>query len=311
MNNRIFSMVMIIALLLFSVVSFAEETPVELTFEEPEKEWVNILLLGGDSRSTKGYARTDCMMIVSFNREESLMKLTSIMRDTWVKMPGMNKSNKINAANVFGGPELSVQTVNEYFGTDIEDYVLINMNDLVDIIDIIGGIDIEIESREVSQVNKNARDSMSFIRGYEGASQISGSGMQHLNGLLATAYARNRYSDNDYYRVMRQQKVILAIAQKLQDMDVDELMSKVDAIRGHINTSMDDDELKDIATAGMVVEIADVEQFRIPADGTFQSGMFNGIWMIRPDFEENAELLHDFIYGQDEADQTETETIVD
>lgn len=311
MNNRIFSMVMIIALLLFSVVSFAEETPVELTFEEPEKEWVNILLLGGDSRSTKGYARTDCMMIVSFNREESLMKLTSIMRDTWVKMPGMNKSNKINAANVFGGPELSVQTVNEYFGTDIEDYVLINMNDLVDIIDIIGGIDIEIESREVSQVNKNARDSMSFIRGYEGASQISGSGMQHLNGLLATAYARNRYSDNDYYRVMRQQKVILAIAQKLQDMDVDELMSKVDAIREHINTSMDDDELKDIATAGMVVEIADVEQFRIPADGTFQSGMFNGIWMIRPDFEENAELLHDFIYGQDEADQTETETIVD
>ena len=90
--------------------------------EESEGEWWNILLMGGDSRSTNDYGRTDTMMILSVNLEENLVKMTSIMRDTWVSIPG-HSSNKINAANVFGGPELAVQAVNDNFGTDIEDYI--------------------------------------------------------------------------------------------------------------------------------------------------------------------------------------------
>lgn len=258
----------------------------DVHIEKEYKEWENILLLGGDSRSTDAYERTDSMIIISINREESLVKMTSIMRDTWVKIPG-RKHNKINAANVFGGPELAVQTVNQNFGTDIEDYVIVNMSDMAMIIDLMGGIDLEISDAEMNEINN----------GDNGGVILNNAGFVHLNGAQAVTFSRIRYIDSDYKRVMRQQRILLAMADKAQNMEVDELTDIAADVKDIVLSSLDKGELEDLAMAFMVMEIEDVEQFRIPADDAFEAGTFDGVWSIRPNLEKNRALLREFIYG--------------
>lgn len=265
-----------------------------------ENAWTNILLLGGDSRSTEAYERTDTMIILSVNHDERLVKMTSIMRDTWVEFPGKGFSGKINAANVYGGPELALETVNQNFSMDIDRYVLINMADLVAIIDLVGGVDIEITESELKWINSYAQDYLNNVQSYSGQTSLNESGMVHLNGLLATAYTRNRYTDSDYGRVMRQQKVLIALAERMQNTELDEMMAIVDDILDHIQTNLSDEELHALAETGMICDIEEIAQFRIPADGTFQSGMHNGTWKIRPNYSKNSALLKDFIYGEGE-----------
>ena len=274
--KKIFAMMIALVLALSFGVVAAEET---------ESGWENILLLGGDSRSSNGYRLTDAMIILSVNRDEALVKMTSIMRDTWVEYPGLDKVGKINAANVYGGPELSIQTVNEYFGMDIEDYIIVNMEDLKQIVDLFGGVTVEITAAEKNQINASG-------------GSVSKSGSVWLDGSEALAYSRIRSIDNDYNRVMRQQKVLIALAAKAQDMEVDDLMAIASDVFEIVNTSLEKDELEDLATALMIVEIEDIQQNRIPVDGTFDSGMFGGTWMIKADFARNQELLKEFIYGE-------------
>ena len=260
-----------------------------------ESGWQNILLLGGDARNMDAYDRSDTMIILSINRDEGRVKMTSIMRDTWVNFPGREAAGKINAATVYGGPELAVATVNSCFGTDIEDYVIINMEDLVTIIDLLGGIDIEITEAERGQINRSAKNYTGAP--YPGDKSIDRAGMVHLNGLLAMNYCRIRYIDSDFARVMRQQKVLLKLADRAQNMEISELSEVAGQIADTILTNLDDEKLEDLTMAFMTVDIDEVEQYRIPVDGTFRSGMYSGIWLIAPNFEKNRELLHEFIYG--------------
>lgn len=286
----------ILVLLLALMLVFAS-MPV-LAEEETEGAWQNILLMGGDARNMDNYDRTDSMIILSVNRNQGLVKMTSIMRDTWVSIPGYG-NQKINAANVYGGPELAVQVVNESFGTDIEDYVLVNMEDLVQVIDLIGGVTVDVSSSERKVINSCIDEYLKVIDySYAGDHHVTETGMVHLNGLQAMSYCRDRTNGSDFDRVMRQQEVLLALANEAQEMEVDDLMDVAGQIADVVNTNMEKDEMKELATAFMVMEVADVQQYRIPVDGTYQSGMFSGIWMIKPDFAENTELLHEFIYGE-------------
>lgn len=282
----------LIAIMLLASWAYAEETG--------GSNWQNILFMGGDSRSTEKYERTDCMMIVSINEEEGEIKLTSIMRDTWVKMPGRSKKAKINAANVYGGPELAMETVNSCFGTDIDKYVLVNMSDLVDIVDLAGGVDLTITESERIHTNGNAIGFINGIRDYDGDTVLEHAGDVHMNGLLAVAYTRDRSTDSDYGRVMRQQKMLIALAAAFQNMDINDLMEIVGDVQALLNTNLDAEELKALAMRAMAADVEYIEQFRIPVDGTFDSGLINGTWKIVPDFDKNEKLLNEFIYGEAE-----------
>ena len=120
--------------------------------------------------------------------------------------------------------------------------------------------------------------------------------MAHLNGLLALSYARIRYADSDYQRAMRQQTVLLALAKKVGALSAPELLRLVPKLLGMTDTNLSMGEAMALATLCAGRDMDEIRQYRIPADGTFQSGMFGGTWCIKPDFEENARLLHDFIY---------------
>lgn len=285
-------------LMAFSFTAMAEEQAAESV----ESGWENILLLGGDARNMSKFGLTDTIIILSVNREEGQVKMTSIMRDTWIKLPGMNKSEKINAAAVYGGPEMTMQAVNEYFGLDIEHYIIVNMEDLVEIVDALGGVDIEITEAERKQINREVEYYAKTVRGasaYSGDRYLEHSGEVHLNGIMTVAFCRIRKIDNDYNRVMRQQTVLLALAENAQNMDVDELMDIAGGIFDVVTTNMDKDEVKELAMVCMTMDVEEVEQFRVPADGTFDAGMFSGTWMIKADFDQNRVLLHDFIYGEE------------
>lgn len=271
-----------------------------LTEDLPD-EWWNILLLGTDDRGELGdnYSRTDSMIILSVNPATKEAKLTSLMRDTWVPIEGRKSRAKLNAASVYGGPELTMRTINKNFGMNISDYVLINLSGLADVIDALGGLDLDVTEAERKALNKGLFDlSLTSVSGMEKLEE-SGENV-HLNGNQAVAFARIRKIDTDYRRTERQRTVLMAIASKLKEQNnIGTLASVVQSFMPYVVTNLDiASELLPLALVGLQMDMDSVEQFRIPADGTFKDGMYEGVWCIRPDFEKNTELLHEFIYGE-------------
>ena len=265
-----------------------------------ENGWWNILLMGDDSRDRNNHVRTDCMMILSVNSKLSEARLSSIMRDTWVSIPGKNK-NKINAAQVFGGPELAVQTVNQNFGMDIENYILINMGQLVEIVDLMGGVDLEISESERKVANQYASDYLKVAKNvapYQGETSIPHAGKVHLNGLMAMSFCRDRYTDSDFGRVMRHQKLLLALADKAQNMEIQDMLSAAGQMKALVSTNLTDEQVQELAKAILTIPTENVGQLRLPAEGAYKAGTFDGTWMIKADLEKNARILKEHIYGE-------------
>lgn len=261
-------------------------------------DWTNILLLGTDSRTSEMDSRTDTMIVLSVNAVTGQAKLTSIMRDTWVDIPG-HGGGKLNAACVYGGPALTVRCVNENFGLNIERYALVNMQCLVDIVDALGGIRLDVTSEESSAINALiASDANAHDENSEFATDPVPAGTQVLlNGRQALAYVRIRKSDSDYARTSRQRVVLETIARRLQQESMMNLMGMAMSLLNNVETNLSLDEIMAIATVGVSADMGSVEEMRVPVDGTFESGMFGDTWCIKPNFAQNAALLHSFIYG--------------
>ena len=258
-------------------------------------EWWNVLLLGCDSYTKNDYQRTDSMIIVSVNASTCQVKLTSLMRDTWIPVPGSSSHRKLTELCAVGGPELTIRAINECFGMNISDYALISMNGMAEIIDLVGGLDLDVTEAERKALNKGLFD-LSPLSGMEQLEQ-SGEGV-HLNGNQATAYARIRKIDSDYVRTERQRTVLIAIADKIKNgASAGTLLTIVTTLMGYVDTNLSLTEIMTIASVGMKLDMGSVEQLRLPADGTYESGMYGNVWCIRPNFEKNAALLREFIYG--------------
>lgn len=261
----------------------------------PSDEWWNVLLLGCDSYTKNSYQRTDSMIIVSINQSAGQVKLTSLMRDTWIKVPGSSGHRKLTELCAVGGPELTIRAINENFGMNISDYALISMEGIAEIIDLVGGVELDVTEAERKALNKGLFD-LSPLSGMEQL-QESGEGV-HLNGNQATAFARIRKIDSDYVRTERQRTVLLAVADKIKNgASAGTLLTVVTTLMSYVDTNLNLAEIMTIATLGMKLDLNSVGEYRVPVDGTFDSGTFNGVWCIKPDFEKNAKLLKEFIYG--------------
>jgi len=262
-----------------------------------EEKWWNILLLGTDNRyEVEGsYSRTDSMIILSVNTATQEAKLTSLMRDTWVKIPG-HGSGKLNAASVYGGPELTMQVIEENFGVALDDYVIINITGMADVIDLLGGIHLDVTEEERKALNKGLFD----LSSKSGMEKLEKSGTQVLlNGNQAVAFARIRMIDSDYVRTERQRTVLTTLAERLkQDTGVFELAQLVMTLMPYVETNLDLSEMLILGMTGLQMDMGTVQEMRLPADGTFESGEFNGTWCIKPNFQKNAALLQEFIYGE-------------
>ena len=275
-----------------------EVTDLAVTQGLPD-DWLNILLLGTDSRGTTKYLRTDTMVILSVNEGTGAVKLTSVMRDIWVEIPGHGGS-KLNAACVYGGPELTLQTVNQNFGMDIQSYVEVNMQCLAQIVDALGGIRMDVSDSEAKAINKlfnddrNAHDENTYFAG----DAVSAGSQVLLNGKQALAFVRIRSMDNDYMRTDRQRQMLVAVAKDLQQKDLLTMGTIVTGMLQYVKTNLDFEAIMAIASVCMGASLDDLPELRLPVEGTYQSGTFNGTWCIKPDFEENARQLRAFIYGE-------------
>lgn len=262
-------------------------------------DWQNILLLGTDSRTSVTDTRTDTMIILSLNARSNEIRMTSLMRDIWVDVPGHGGA-KLNAACVYGGPELTLQTINQNFGMDIQSYVEVNMQCLAQIVDALGGIRMDVSDSEAKAINKlfaddrNAHDENTYFAG----DTVSAGSQVLLNGKQALAFVRIRSMDNDYVRTDRQRQMLVAIAKDLQQKDLLSLGAIVAGMLQYVKTNLTFDEIMAIAGVCMGASLDDLPELRLPAEGTYQSGTFNGTWCIKPDFEENARQLRAFIYGE-------------
>lgn len=260
-----------------------------------ESDWVNILLLGSDSYTTKEQQRTDSMIIFSINMSTAEIKMTSLMRDTWIKIPGKSSSRKLTELCAVGGPEMTIQAINENFGMNISKYALISMAGIAEVIDLLGGVELDVTEAERKALNKGLFD----LSGLSGMEKLEESGENvHLNGNQATAYARIRKIDSDYVRTERQRTVLLAMAEKIKNgASPATLLTIVDTLLGYVDTNLSLVELMSLASVGLTSDLSNVQQLRLPADGTFESGMYGTVWCIKPNFKKNAQLLREFIYG--------------
>ena len=257
--------------------------------------WRNILLAGSDSRVDGRYGRTDAMIILSVNTETYAVKMTSVMRDTWTPMYG-REPQKISAANVFGGPELAMRTLNECFGMNIEDYILIDMQAIEKVIDLLGGVEIDLTETEMYALRSayNSTDT-ALITPPETFGENT-----LLTGEQALAYARLRKIDDDYQRTARQRAALLAIAQRVTQSSSGELLNLIRECMSYVKTDLTITDAIQLALIAFRADLDQIEQYRIPAEGTYRSGIMpeNNLWTIQPDFEENTRLLREFIYGQ-------------
>ena len=261
-------------------------------------EWINILLLGSDSSDPDQPGRTDTMIIASVNMLNGDLKLTSIMRDTYVKIAG-HGSNKITSANWFGGPDLAIKTVNENFGMNITHYAMVDFSSFAYIVDALGGIEMPISEKELPYINQLIRDMRALYPEIQlEKNELTETGESvHLDGMQTLAYSRIRKLDSDHQRTGRQRQVLNAILQKLRTVrDPGTLYSLFDIGLSYVRTSLSPADIAQLALK-VITGGADFEELKLPASGAYTNERIKEMEVLNPDLKKNTRILHDFIYG--------------
>jgi LCP family protein required for cell wall assembly len=275
--------------------------------------WYNILLLGSDSRNINNVKRTDTIMIASINANTGRVKLVSIMRDLVVQAEtknGSKKDVKINALVNLGGVNLLMKTINELFGLNITEYALVNFASFQKVVDILGGVEIDITAEEMEQINISLGE-MAKAAGYDqdyylanrDALSLKVYGPKtKLTGIQALGYARIRHvGAGDYQRTERQRNLLDAILRKVQsDVGLIQVSQLAYSMWGELNTNID--ITKAIGLGFSVIKNGAVkldQTWRIPGTSTsFKSEKRAslGSALYDCDFEHNKQILYNFIY---------------
>ena len=253
---------------------------IDINPKEEIKEIRNIALLGIDSTDEDLVGRSDSIMILTLDNVHNKIKLTSIMRDSYVNIYGYGM-DKINHAYAYGGAELTLKTLNENFGLNISEVMIVNFNSLIEIIDKLGGVNINITDEEVSHIPG-----------------VSFSGEQLLNGAQALTYSRIRYaSGGDYKRTERQRTVISAIFNKLKNTPMAQYPELVNKFLPYIKTNISTSKLLGLATEFSGLAMEDIKHDRFPRDGQGEGKTINGVYYLTFDIESVRNSIQDYIFN--------------
>ena len=276
------------------------------------KGYWNVALFGLDAQTSsqlyKG-SRSDTMMIASINMDTGEIKLVSIYRDTYLNI-GSDKYRKANQAYRNGGAEQAIAMMNMNLDLDIKDFVAVNYQAVIDVVDGLGGIWIDIESsEEVTHLNNYQesiiRDTMSD-RDPEDYTPVRETGYQLLNGLQAAAYCRIRYtSGNDFRRTERQRAVVQAIEDQAQKTDLVTLANLFTKVLDNVYTSIKSDDM--LAMINNIGSYHIVDEGGIPIEGLRTTGTIGavGSCVIPLDLEANVVWLHQFLFGDEDYQATQ------
>lgn len=291
------------AVILASKLSKIETTkldPEALNVSEEARQrgsgYLNVALFGVDSRDNEleKDTRSDTIMIASLNRETMEVKISSVYRDTLlVQRDGT--IDKANAAYSFGGPEAAVAMLNKNLDMDIEHYVTVNFNSLIDVIDAVGGVEIDVQKEEIPYICGYAMEIMR-VTGKESAG-VTEPGLQTLNGIQATAYARIRYTaGDDFKRAERQRDVLAKIVGKLQGASLAQINKIIDKVFPEVSTNFTLAEILEYAKDAFDYKLGETIGF--PFDKTTDTLANIGSVVIPVTLDKNVEQLHKFFYGE-------------
>lgn len=262
---------------------------------------INILLIGNDSRSNGEDGRSDAMILLSINSSTKKMYMTSLLRDMYVEIPGY-KGNRLNAAYSYGGAELLMETIELNFGISVNRYMLVNFEAFANLVDAVGGVDLELSSKEVEYVNAYLWEYNVLTNRPEGTDYMdtSLSGMIHLNGPQALAYTRNRYMGTDFGRTERQRKVLGAIIKKAPKAMITNSGELINGLLPNLTTNLTKGECYRLGFAGAQALGYEIIQGSIPLEGTYQNATIRDMSVLEVDFAANKQYLQDVVYGKAE-----------
>lgn len=262
---------------------------------------INILLIGNDSRTNGEDGRSDAMILLSINSSTKKMYMTSLLRDMYVEIPGY-KGNRLNAAYAYGGAELLMETIELNFGISVNRYMLVNFEAFANLVDAVGGVELELSSEEVEYVNAYLWEYNVLTNRPEGTDYMdtSLSGMIHLNGPQALAYTRNRYMGTDFGRTERQRKVLGAIIKKAPKAMVTNSGELIDGLLPNLTTNLTKGECYRLGFVGAQALGYEIIQGSIPLEGTYKNATIRDMSVLEVDFDANKQYLQDVVYGKAE-----------
>ncbi|MDD3839811.1 MAG: LCP family protein [Clostridia bacterium] len=268
----------------------------------------NILLIGTDSREDYDRGRSDTIIIATVDNQHKKIKLTSIMRDTYVDIPG-HSSQKINHSFYFGGPQLLTDTIEQNLDIKLDNYAIVDFYGLVEVVDILGGIEVDIKDYEVNEMNRCIKNNMNELKDKQNkdSSLLDRPGVHNLDGTQTLAYTRIRKVGNgDFERAERQRKVILLLAEKLKQVPIAKYPSLITKFMPYVQTNMSIKYMADLAYTACKMDEFSPEQLQIPVNEISRGRRYGQKgWVLFMDAEQNAKILKDFIYndkGYDEDD---------
>jgi len=284
-----------------------DEVETETTKPDPwydEDEPVRNFLIYG-VEEIGGAKNTDSMLIVSINMKTGAIKLTSLMRDTVVKIKGY-RNNKLNTAFALGGVDLLLNTIEHNYMIDLDGYAWVNFENFEEVIDLIGGIDLELTATEANYLNTTNYISKPEYRNVS-------AGINHLNGNQVLGYCRVRAINtatsehDDYGRTERQRLVLNTIFNTYIKRNPIELMTLSKNCLQYVNTNVSEDQIAQMLECIVENRATTLETFRIPIDGYFSDPKIdNGItYPILIEWEENILQYYQFIFGDTEEEAKE------
>ncbi len=300
----------IVILLLLCVVGYGFLKLGKLDFKVLDEEkleayrdtgpYTNIALFGLDSRNgeLEGGVQSDCIMIVSINNETNDVKLLSVYRDTLLQQKN-GTYEKANSAYNRGGPEEAISLLNRNFDLDIRNYMSVNFTALVNVIDLLGGIDLEMTSEEADWSNRYAVETAE-VAGKECINIEVKDGTQHVDGVHAVAFARIRYTEGyDFKRTQRQRIVLNKVAEKAKEANLLTLNNIVDEVFPLVSTSFSVKDMLGFAANILDYELVETGGFPYQVTTSDTVRDHNGAYVVPIDLAENVRQMHQSLFAEE------------
>ncbi len=259
----------------------------------------NILLIGSDSKNFDNVGRSDAMMILTIDDKHKSIKLTSLVRDTLVNIPG-HGYEKLTHAYAYGGAKLLLDTIEQNFKISIKDYAAVNFNSFIDLVDVLGGVEVNVKEKEIDHLNDVIVNSFNTSnKEAEEPQFIRSDGKQLLNGYQALAYARIRKIDSIYERDTRQREVLKSIADKLVELPITNYPKVIKKILPYVDVNISMSKLINLAIISKEIYNYELKQMEFPLEDYRESGRLakDNSFVVKWNKTENLKKLDDFIYN--------------
>ncbi len=249
----------------------------------------NILLLGLDKAQGN---LSDTIMIATLDTRDNSIKLTSVMRDILVQIPGYSP-NKLNVPFKLGGISLLYQVLENYFEIKFDGYISINYYALEDAVDALGGVSLYISNTEADFLNTS-----NYISDEDSRNLVGGK-TQKVNGSQFVGYCRQRSTtaDADFGRTKRQRYALNAMYEKFRGSSVSQARNLIETVLPYVTTDLKLTDMVTLATNAISSGLGDIKQLRIPKNDACVDAQYKNMQVLDVDFEKSKVALHEFIFG--------------